>query len=439
MAIIIRRQLLFTLLLVMASAQGADLVEVYEQAEATNPTLAAAAANLRAVQETRPQAIAGLLPVISADGSYSRKRFKPRNPSEDATFSNDKIASLDLVQPLFRFDRWIQLKQSDSEIAAAEAEFVAAQQDLMVKIAERYFKVLDAEDNVEFAKAEKSSIGRQLEQATQRFEVGLIAITDVTSAQARYDLSTSQEIRVISELVQAKDSLREIAGRYYDDLAKLKPDLELVAPDPSTPEDWIDKAMQQNLQVLAAQANSETARQEIRRQRAGHLPTLDMNASIRYIDNEFGGLTPVRRDDSEIGVQLRIPIYEGGLVNSRTREARDRFQQSSDQLEQAVREAELGTRNAFRSVLTDIAQVNALQQSVKSTKIAVEGEEAGHEVGTRTIVDVLNAQREYYLAVLNYARARYLYVVDQLRLKRAAGILNFNDIEEVNRSLAAEK
>ena len=159
----------------------------------------------------------------------------------------------------------------------------------------------------------------------------------------------------------------------------------------------------------------------------------------RQIDNEFGGLTPVRRDDSEIGVQLRIPIYEGGLVNSRTREARDRFQQSSDQLEQAVREAELGTRNAFRSVLTDIAQVNALQQSVKSTKIAVEGEEAGHEVGTRTIVDVLNAQREYYLAVLNYARARYLYVVDQLRLKRAAGILNFNDIEEVNRSLAAEK
>lgn len=439
MAIIIRRQLLFTLLLVMASAQGADLVEVYEQAEATNPTLAAAAANLRAVQETRPQAIAGLLPVISADGSYSRKRFKPRNPSADATFSNDKIASLDLVQPLFRFDRWIQLKQSDSEIAAAEAEFVAAQQDLMVKIAERYFKVLDAEDNVEFAKAEKSSIGRQLEQATQRFEVGLIAITDVTSAQARYDLSTSQEIRVISELVQAKDSLREIAGRYYDDLAKLKPDLELVAPDPSTPEDWIDKAMQQNLQVLAAQANSETARQEIRRQRAGHLPTLDMNASIRYIDNEFGGLTPVRRDDSEIGVQLRIPIYEGGLVNSRTREARDRFQQSSDQLEQAVREAELGTRNAFRSVLTDIAQVNALQQSVKSTKIAVEGEEAGHEVGTRTIVDVLNAQREYYLAVLNYARARYLYVVDQLRLKRAAGILNFNDIEEVNRSLAATR
>ncbi len=430
-----KRLLPVLLLLATTSTQAADLLEVYAQAEATNPKLAAVASNLRAVEQKRPQAIASLLPILSADGTYSRQRFKRRDPSEDATFSNDKVASLKLTQPLFRFDRWIQLKQSDSEIAAAEAEYAAAQQELMVQIAERYFKVLDAGDNVQFAQAERSAIGRQLERAQQRFEVGLTAITDVTSAQARYDLTSSAEIRAISELVQAKDSLREIAGRYYDDVARLKPDLELETPDPNQPKDWVDTAMEHNLQVLAAQANSETARQEIRRQRAGHLPTLDMNASVCYVDIEFGGLTKIRRDDSEIGVQLNMPIYQGGLINSRTREARSRFQQSADQLEQAVRSAEFETRDAFRSVLTDIAQVKALKQSVESTKIAIEGEKAGHEVGTRTIVDVLDAQREYFLAVLNYARARYLYVVDQLRLKKAAGILSFDDIEEVNRAL----
>ena len=177
------------------------------------------------------------------------------------------------------YDRWIQLEQSDSEIARAEAEYAAARQELMVQVAERYFNVLDAQDNLEFAEAEKSAIGRQLEQATQRFEVGLIAITDVKAAQARYDLSVSQEIRALSLLVEAKDALREIAGEYYDELALLKPDLELVRPNPDSTDAWIEQAKRQNLSVLAAQAGAEPARQEIRRQRPGHYPTLDLNAS----------------------------------------------------------------------------------------------------------------------------------------------------------------
>ncbi len=426
---------LLALFVTVSTAQATDLITVYRQAAQTNPELRAAAASLQAVREQRPQAIAGLLPTLDASGSVKRRRFKERDPSQPARYSTDKVASLDLRQPLFHYDTWVQLKQSDSEIAAAEADYAAAEQKLMVLVAERYFSVLDAQDNLEFARAEKSAIGRQLEQATQRFDVGLIAITDVKAAQARYDLSTSREIQAVSKLVEAKDALREVSGVFYDNLAPLKTDLKLERPQPDSPESWIERAEKQNLNIMAAQARTETAQQEIRRQRAGHLPTLDINASASYIDLNFGGIAPLKREDSEIGVQLNVPLYQGGLVNSRTRQARSRFQEATEKLEQEIRAAELETRNAYRGVLTDIAQVKALGESLESTRIAVEAEQAGFEVGTRTIVDVLNAQREKFLARLNYSRARYLYVVDQLRLKKAAGILDSEDILEVNHAL----
>ncbi len=426
------------LLLTGSLVNAADLLGVYESAAYNNPTLAAAAASLEATRENRPQALASLLPNINAGGSVTRARFKNHNPSEDATYSTDKLAAVELVQPLFDYDSWIALKQTDSTIAAAEADYAAAQQALMVDAAERYFKVLDAQDNLEFAKAEKSSIGRQLDQAKQRFDVGLIAITDVKAAQARYDLADSLEIRALSDLYGARDSLLELTGEYYEDIDRLREDLQLTRPDPDSLEDWIARAKEQNLSVLSAQATSEAARQEMRRQRAGHLPTLDLNASAGYQDANFGGIAPIERQDSEIGIRLNVPIYQGGAVNSRTRQARSRFEEATQLLQQAVRTAELDTRTAWRGVLTDIAQVRALKQSLESTSIAVESEEAGFEVGTRTIVDVLNAQRESFLARLNYARARYLYVVDQLRLKRAAGILTQQDLVEVNRSLTSK-
>ncbi len=431
---LLRRCCFLGLLLIPVGAQSADLITVYEEAVRTNPQLAAAAANLEAVRERRPQAIAGLLPEVGVDGSLSRLSVKNLDTSEPTDRSTNRTAGINLTQPLFRYDRWIQLKQSDSEIAGAEAEYLAAEQELMIQVAERYFQVLDAQDNLKFAESEKSSIGRQLDQATQRFEVGLIAITDVKAAQARYDLSVSQEIQAISGLVEAKESLREVVGSYYDKLATLKAELELVRPNPESTDTWVEKAKQQNLSILSAQASAELARQEINRQRAGHYPTLDLNAGSNYRDTGIG-VVPVERYDNEIGVQLNIPVYQGGAVNSRTREARSRFQESTDRLQQEIRAAEFETRNAYRGVMTDIAQVRALSKSLESTEIAVEAEEAGFEVGTRTIVDVLNATRENYLARLNYARARYLYVVDQLRLKRAAGILSRQDIVEVNGAL----
>jgi len=429
----INSSVLLCLLSFAANAPAADLLEIYQEAFRTNPQLAAAQASLDAVREQRPQARAGLLPTLGASGSYTPNRYKSKDPERPVVTSTDKIASLNLSQPLFRYDRWVQLKQADSQIAAAEADYMAASQDLMVEVANRYFKVLEAQDNLEFARAEKSSIGRQLDQATQRFDVGLIAITDVKAAQARYDLSVSQEIQAISGLVAAKDALRETVGTYYEQVDGLKPDLQLSDPEPDSAEDWLERARQNNLSILSAQASAETTQQEIQRQRAGHLPTLDLNASASYIDS--GGAFPRKGESSEIGLELNVPLYAGGVVNSRTREARSRFQEATERLSQAIRAAELSTRDAFRGVKTDIAQVNALGKSLESTEVAVQAEEAGFEVGTRTIVDVLNSQREYYLARLNYARARYLYVVDQLRLKRAAGILQESDLAEVNAAL----
>ncbi len=430
-----KRLTLIALLFASGIAHAADLLTVYETAASSNPTLAAAAANLEATRENRPQAFASLLPNLTLGASLGRSRFKNIDPSQDATYSTDKLASINLVQPLFRYDSWIALKQADSTIAAAEADYAAAQQALMVDVAERYFAVLDAQDNLDFAQAEKSAIGRQLDQAKQRFDVGLIAITDVKAAQARYDIAVSQEIRAVSELDGARDALQELTGQYFDHLDPLRPDLKLVRPEPDSPEHWIAQAKQQNLQVLSAQAASEAARQEMRRQRAGHLPTLDFSASARYQDVNFGGIAPIKRQDSQISIELNIPLYQGGAISSRTRQARSRFEQATRQLQQAMRTAELATRNAWRGIRTDIAQVRALSESLESTRVAVEAEEAGFEVGTRTIVDVLNAQREHYLARLNYARARSLYVVDQLRLKRSTGILSRDDMVEVNRAL----
>jgi outer membrane protein len=426
---------LLAVLLATGAARGADLMTVYQQAALTNPQLAAAAANLQAVRENRPQALAGLLPDVGVGGSIERQRLKDLNQSLPSELVTNKLASLDLTQPLFRYDRWIALQQSDSEIARAEAEYAAAEQALMVLVAERYFEVLGAQDNLQFAEAEKNAIGRQLEQATQRFEVGLIAITDVKAAQARYDLSVSQEIQAISTLAETRDALREVAGEFYEELAPLTPDLALARPNPESPDAWVAQARQGNLSILAAQASAEAARQEISIQRAGHLPTLDLNASTSYVERNFGGVVPQERHDSGIGVLLNIPIYQGGAVNSRTRQARSRFEEATEVLQQEVRAAELEARNAFRGVVTDIAQVKALGESLESTEVAVEAEEAGFEVGTRTIVDVLNAQRENYLAKLNYARARYLYVVDRLRLKRATGSLGVDDLQEVNEAL----
>ncbi|MEE9421597.1 MAG: TolC family outer membrane protein [Gammaproteobacteria bacterium] len=430
------------LLTASGSGNTENLLTMYQQAKATNPQLAAAAANRQAIVELKTQSRSGLLPNVILNGAIDRRQSNDLTVNDKPTYSTDKSAAIRLQQPLFRYDRWIELKQADSRIAEAEAAYSAAEQDLMVATAERYFNILSAQENLAFANAEKDAIARELDQAKQRFEVGLIAITDVHEAQARHDLAVSQEIQAASQVETARDTLRETVGQYYDHLDEVIEDLPLAIPEPADPDAWVKQAIEQNLEVLAAQAAAETARQEMRRQRAGHLPTLDLNVSSDYRKqtNNFGSTSfNTERNDNSIGLGFDMPIYQGGLVNARTREARHRLSQASEQLHQATRKAELDTRTAYRGIQTDIAQIKALAQSLVSTQTAVEAAEAGFEVGTRTVVDVLNAQRESFKAKFNYAQARYQYLVDQLRLKRATGSLAQTDLEKINNYLQPDQ
>lgn len=412
-----------------------DLVNIYQRALISNPELAAAEADYRAVTEQRPQNRAGLLPSINLTGELAKQRYKSLDQSRPATNPDSKTASINLTQPLFRYDRWIALRQADSQIAEAEANLAAIQQNLMVTVAERYFNVLSAQDNLVFARAEKEAIARQLEQAQQRFDVGLIAITDVHEAQAGYDLAVSQEIDAVSALDEARDALRETVGQRYETVDRMRDDLTLTNPDPDSADAWVGQARQSNLRILAGQASVDTALEEVRRQRAGHLPTLDLNASYGYQDANFGGIAPVKRTNGEVGVELNVPIFSGGATSSKTRQAHERFQQSTELLNQTTRNVEFETRKAYRDIRSDIAQVEARSQSVISTKSALDAEQAGFEVGTRTIVDFLNVQREYYRAKYNYALSRYQYLVDKLRLKNAAGTLSETDLAEINQHL----
>jgi len=417
------------------AAQADSLYEIYQLAEERDPSLRAAAAARDAVLEVKPQSRAGLLPVIGLSGDVSRNSYDDRaalpgvtNP----TYSTNQSYSLSLTQPLFRWDRWVALEQADSLVAQAQAQYGAAEQELMVRTAERYFAVLGSQDAVRLAGKEKESIGRQLEQAQQRFEVGLSAITDVQEAQARYDTAVATEIRAQNQLESAREQLREIIGEQRENLDPVRDtDFRLVTPEPQAQQSWVDTALQQNPGLAAARAGSEAARQQIQIARSGHYPTLDANASYSYLDSNFGGFRELERNDGTIGLQLAVPLYQGGAVNSRTREARFRFDEARERLDVTQRAIERQTRDAYRGVVTGISEVRAAEQARTSSTTALDAAQTGFEVGTRTIVDVLDAQRALTQAELTLYLARYNYLLNTLRLKQAAGTLAPDDLQAI--------
>lgn len=415
------------------AAQADSLYEIYQLAQERDPTLRAAAAARDAALEVKPQSRAGLLPVIGLNGDVSRNSYDDRaalpgvaNP----TYSTNQSYSLSLTQPVFRWDRWVALEQADSLVTQAQAQYGAAEQELMVRTAERYFGVLGAQDALRLAGKEKESIGRQLEQAQQRFEVGLSAITDVQEAQARYDTAVATEIRARNQLDSAREQLREIIGEQRENLDPVRDtDFRLVTPEPQQQQIWVDTALQQNPGLAAARAGSEAARQQIQIARSGHYPTVDANASYTYLDSNFGGIRELERNDGTIGLQLAVPLYQGGAVNSRTREARFRFDEARERLDVTQRAIERQTRDAYRGVVTGISEVRAAEQARTSSTTALDAAQTGFEVGTRTIVDVLDAQRALTQAELTLYLARYNYLLNTLRLKQAAGTLAPDDLD----------
>ncbi|MGQ0657671.1 MAG: TolC family outer membrane protein [Chromatiales bacterium] len=422
------------------AAAAEDLTQVYQLAEQKDPRFKSVEASLEAVKELRPQAQARLmLPTLSATGDtfYNDQEVEIDRATGfgggDFNF-NTRGYSIDLTQPVYHYDRYMRLKQADSRIRQAQLELDASRQDLIVRVAERYFGVLAGIDNLEFSRAEKTALGRQLEQTQQRFDVGLIAITDVQEAKAGYDLSVAQEIEAQNLLDDAREALREFTDEYHERLSPLGDALPLVSPQPADAQQWADTALQQNLGIASADAAAQAAAEEIKVQYAGHQPSLDI-IGRHGTDVQGGRFGATTTDASAIGLEVNVPIYEGGQVRSRTREATYRHEAALQSVEERRRSAVRQSRDAYAGVISGISRVQALQQAVVSTQTALEATRTGYEVGTRTAVDVVNQERELLRAKRDSARARYDYVLDTLRLKQAAGTLSPNDLNEVNRWL----
>ncbi|HKL62714.1 MAG TPA: TolC family outer membrane protein [Woeseiaceae bacterium] len=442
--------------LLAAMPAGAEsLLEVYQRALQSDPLIREAEANRRATEEAVPQARGLLLPQLSASASESRgsaegasafQQVAPGGETVTVTsdFEDESIETtqwqIELRQTVFRWDQFIGLKQAGKQVARAEADFEAAQQDLIVRVATRYFDVLAAEDALEAAQASKRAIDRQLEQAKQRFEVGLIAITDVQEAQAAYDQAIAEEIAAKRQLASTREFLREITGEYLQNLETPGQQLALESPDPAQEDDWVETAFDQNLALIAARLNAEIARQEIDSRRSGHYPTLDLVASRSDFDREFersnegGPFNDVFNDQTSdsIALEFRIPLFSGGRTSAQVREAVHLHRAAKEQLQRVARETERQARDAYLGVLAEISRVKALRQALSSAKTALEATQAGFEVGTRTTVDVLDAQQQVFSARTNYRRARYDYLLNVLSLKQAAGILRIQDLEEID-------
>jgi outer membrane protein len=292
-----------------------------------------------------------------------------------------------LRQAIYQRESFLKLEQTDSVVAQSKAQLTAAEQDLVLRVATRYFLVLGAQDNLAFVKGDKEAIARTLDQARQRFDVGLSAITDVLEAQARYDIAVSDEINAEKLLADAREALRELTGEVPGTLEILQPEIPLTAPDPAVEEQWVGIAADQNPLLFAARAATETARQEIEIQRSGHYPTVDLTADYAWRNTNFGGLgISQERNDSAIGVQMTLPIYLGGLISANTRQSQYQFNQAQENQVQQLRATRQQARDNYRGVMTGISKVTALKHGDLQRK-ALEASEAGFDVGTARIVD----------------------------------------------------
>jgi len=442
------------------SARADSLLEIYQQALQSDPSIHEAESLRLAAMEAAPQARGLLFPQIDASASLQTSESEGTQLFQDTVAglvsrpftgeSDNTNWDINLRQTVFRWDQVVALKQANKRVAQAEANYEAAQQDLIVRVTSRYFAVLAAEDVLTSIHADREAIARQLEQATQRFEVGLIAITDVQESQAAYDQSVAAEIGAKRSLATARELLREITGQYVSSMAAPTEDLPLATPEPADESSWIDLALSQNLALVSSRLDEEIARKEISFRRTGRYPTVDLVAGRTYNESvgersftfPNGDVTfPAEFDQTNdfVGLQFNMSLFSGGVTSSRIREAVYLHRASIEQLQRVTRETERATRDAYLGVLAEISRVNALKQAVQSSETALEATRAGFEVGTRTVVDVLNSQRDLYTAITNYYQSRYDYIANVLSLKQAAGTLRVQDLEEINRWLTERK
>lgn len=443
----------------VASAPAAlaeDLLESYAQARAGDPVLLAAEANRKSVAEGVAQARAALLPTANASATYFR--FGSETDSVDQTpqggigavnntrHTDDRDLTLDARQTIYNHANYTRLKSARALAERGDFDYDTALDNLAVRVAEAYFGVLTASDSLAFAQAEEKAVGRQLEQAEQRYNVGLTAITDVHEARARHDSSTALVILAENALDDARVALSELTGQFSDSIAPLKEELPLERPDPVNWQDWVDLALKNNPSLKSSELFAEAADINIDTQRAAWWPTLDLSG--RYNDGKTVGESAFNNsprsadstgDNWSLGLTLTVPLDIGGATRSRVRQAVHDHDAALGNLEGARRSVTRQTRNAYRAVLAGISEVQARRQALVSAQSALEATEAGFEVGTRTIVDVLLSQQVLFQAQRDHSQARHNFILNGLRLRRAAGVVEEADVARINALLAAER
>lgn len=420
---------------------GSDLLQLYRDAQDNDATFSAARATAEAGQEKLPQARAGLLPSLTLSGSVAWNEGNTTYTGISSTDLryNSNSYSLTLSQPLFRWQNWVGYQEGKLLVAQSEAQFALARQDLILRLAQAYFDVLYGEENLRSVQAQKEAISQQLEQAKKYFEVGTATITDTHEAQARYDLAIAQEIAAESDLEVKKRALQLITGRETPDLSSLREQFTLNPPDPASMDAWAGAAAKDAINVQYQSLAAELASREVERANAGHYPTVDLVANAgRSNSATVSGNQQIGYDNTfrNVGVQVTIPLYQGGAVSSKAREAAANRTAALAGLEAARRSAVLGARQYYLGVVNGLAQVRALQAALASSQLALESNKLGYEVGVRINIDVLNAEQQVYSTQRDLAKARIDTLLAQLRLKAAVGALGEDDLLAVNALLA---
>jgi outer membrane protein len=413
------------------SAQAADLVQVYKQALANDATYASARAALAAGQERTVQGRSQLLPTVGLSGTVLKNDGDQTDRLKGISGDTENYShtmQLQLTQPLFRWANWENYQQSKLSAAAAEAVFAQAQQDVILRVSQAYFDVLTAQDNLTATQAQKAATTEQLASAKRNFEVGTQTITDTHEAQAAYDLVVAQEFAAQNDLEVKRTALQQVIGQAPGALAPLRTGVTIASPQPATLEPWVSAAEEQNYGVTGAKLNVEIAKREISKQRAGHMPTLDLVAQKTRTSVSGASLG----NNNAIGVTWNIPIFNGFAVTSKVRESIALEDKARNDLEASRRQAAQTARQAFLGVNSGLAQVKALEAAEVSSKSALESNKLGYQVGVRINIDVLNAQRQLYTTQKDLSKARYDTIMNGLRLKSAAGSLKEEDLEPIN-------
>ena len=418
-------------------AWAGDLIEVFESALRSDPQLLAEAASQRAASELDSQAMSRFLPSISisaTNGKVSRRSSATTFGGENEY--NKHGYTLSLTQPIYRLESIIKNTQADIAIETAQANYMIAEQDFLLRVAEQYFNFLARQDEVGFSAAKKEANAKQLEQVQLRFDLGLATITDLSESQAGLDLANADFILASNALDNSKERLRESSGRYWERLAPIENKIQLVKPEPEDIEQWVKAALVKNPSLRVAKNAKKDAEQVISLERSGHFPSIDLVGEKSYTsqsDSNFGGSSKVHQDT--LSLRFNLPLFEGGNVLSKTREARHRMEQAMQNEEKQRRLVIRKSREAYNGVVSGISRVKALRQALVSGEQALVSTEMGYEVGTRTTVDVLNVRRDFFKAKVEYASSIYDYILSSLRLKQSAGTLSRNDLVLINQWL----